>query len=89
MLLWTNNFVSIVIIEFFYGIYMAAEVAYHTYIYAKVDKKYYPKVSSYTRTTMFAGKMFEGILAQTLVYFKLMNYRQLSYVTLGCKYKIN
>ena len=68
---------------FFYGTYMASEVAYFTYIYAKVDKKYYPKVTSHTRAAMFAGKLVASISAQVLVNLKLMDYKELNYITLA------
>lgn len=70
-------------LEFFYGTYMAAEVAYYTYIYAKVDKKYYPRVTSHTRAAIFAGKLVASLMAQALLYFDLMDYRDLNYITLG------
>lgn len=83
MLIWTTSLEALQILEFFYGTYMAAEVAYYTYIYAKVDKKYYPRVTSHTRAAMFAGKLVAGILAQLLINFELMNYKELNYITLG------
>ncbi|XP_017083787.2 thiamine transporter 1 [Drosophila eugracilis] len=83
MLIWTTSLVSLQILEFFYGTYMAAEVAYYTYIYAKVDKKYYPRVTSHTRAAMFAGKLVSGITSQLMLYLELMNYKELNYITLG------
>ncbi|KAH8248272.1 hypothetical protein KR038_009877 [Drosophila bunnanda] len=83
MLIWTTSLLSLQILEFFYGTYMAAEVAYFTYIYAKVDKKYYPRVTSHTRAAMFAGKLVSGITSQLMLYLDLMNYKQLNYITLG------
>ncbi|XP_017118580.1 thiamine transporter 1 [Drosophila elegans] len=83
MLIWTTSLLSLQILEVFYGTYMAAEVAYYTYIYAKVDKKYYPKVTSHTRAAMFAGKLLSGIISQLMLYLKLMNYRELNYITLA------
>ncbi|EDW15150.1 thiamine transporter 1 [Drosophila mojavensis] len=83
MLIWTTSLLSLQILEFFYGTYMAAEVAYYTYIYAKVDKKYYPRVTSHTRAAMFAGKLISGITSQLMINLELMNYRQLNYITLA------
>ncbi|EDW67205.1 thiamine transporter 1 [Drosophila virilis] len=83
MLIWTTSLVSLQILEFFYGTYMAAEVAYYTYIYAKVDKKYYPRVTSHTRAAMFAGKLISGITSQLMINLELMNYKQLNYITLA------
>lgn len=86
MLLWTTSLEALMALEFFYGTYMAAEVAYYTYIYAKVDKKYYPRVTSHTRAAMFAGKLVASILAQLLLYFDVMDYRDLNYITLASKW---
>ncbi|XP_037945015.1 thiamine transporter 1 [Teleopsis dalmanni] len=83
MLIWTTSLEALQILEFFYGTYMASEVAYYTYIYAKVDKKYYPRVTSHTRAAMFAGKLVAGISAQLLINFELMNYKELNYITLA------
>jgi len=86
MLIWTTSLLSLQILEFFYGTYMAAEVAYYTYIYAKVDKKYYPRVTSHTRAAMFAGKLVSGITSQLMINLELMNYKELNYITLASKY---
>ncbi|XP_016950075.1 thiamine transporter 1 [Drosophila biarmipes] len=83
MLIWTTSLLSLQILEFFYGTYMAAEVAYYTYIYAKVDKKYYPRVTSHTRAAMFAGKLVSGITSQLMINLELMNYKELNYITLA------
>ena len=83
MLLWTTSLEALMTLEFFYGTYMAAEVAYYTYIYAKVDKKHYPKVTSHTRAAMFAGKLVASISSQLLLSFKVMDYRDLNYITLA------
>ncbi|XP_034665942.1 thiamine transporter 1 [Drosophila subobscura] len=83
MLIWTTSLLSLQILEFFYGTYMAAEVAYFTYIYAKVDKKYYPRVTSHTRAAMFVGKLVSGITSQVMINLELMNYKELNYITLA------
>lgn len=81
MLLWTESLLALQILEVVYGAYMATEVAYFTYIYAKVDRKYYQKVTSHTRVAIFLGKFISGVLAQLLVQFKAMDYRDLNYIT--------
>lgn len=62
---------------------MAAEVAYYPYIYAKLDKKHYTRVTSHTRAAMFAGKVVGCLSGQLLVYYNLMDYRDLNYITLA------
>ncbi|XP_055848935.1 thiamine transporter 1 [Episyrphus balteatus] len=83
MLLWTTSLLALQILEVFYGTYMAAEVAYFTYIYAKVDKKHYPQVTSHTRAAMFCGKLVASVVAQTVLNLGLMNYKDLNYITLA------
>ncbi|XP_076271502.1 thiamine transporter 1-like isoform X3 [Rhynchophorus ferrugineus] len=70
-----------IIPKVFYGTFAACEVAYFTYIYAKVDKEYYQQVTSHTRAAILAGRATSGILAQSLISFKVMNYRELNYIT--------
>ncbi|XP_053947661.1 thiamine transporter 1-like [Anastrepha ludens] len=83
MLLWTKSIAALQTLEFFYGLYMATEVAYYTYIYAKVDKQFYPKVTAHTRAAMFLGKLVAGSSAQILINLKLMTYKSLNYITLS------
>lgn len=68
-----------------YGTFMAAEVAYYTYIYAKVPKQYYAQVTSHTRAAILAGRCFSGILAQLLVEFEVMDYKGLNYISFSGK----
>lgn len=83
MLLWTTSLVSLQVLEGFYGTYLATEVAYYTYIYAKVGREHFPKVTSHTRAAIFSGRFIAATIAQILVFFKIMDYRQLNYITLA------
>lgn len=80
-LIWTTTLSGLQAVEVFYGFYQAGEVAYYSYIYAKVDKQYYPRVTSHTRAAMFVGKLVAGILAQMVIGMRWMNYKQLFYIT--------
>lgn len=82
MLLWTNSVLSLQFVEVIYGTYCATEIAYFSYIYAKTDKQHYQAVTSHTRATILIGKFVAAVSAQLLVYFKIMDYRQLNYLTL-------
>ncbi len=66
-----------------YGIASSTEVAYYTYIYAKVDRENYKKVTSYTYTAILVGNFAAASLSQLLVSWKWMNYQQLHLLTLG------
>ena len=65
---------------------MASEVAYFTYMYAKVDKVHYQKVTGYSRAAILLGNASAGLSSQLLVTFNLINYLQLNYLTLGGKF---
>lgn len=62
---------------------MASEVAYFTYIYAKVDKIHYQKVTSYSRTAFLLGKASAGLSSQLFVDLKVLNYLELNYLTVA------
>ncbi|KAG6447998.1 reduced folate transporter [Manduca sexta] len=81
ILLWTTSLEWLQASQFFYGLYMATEVAYLTYIYAKVDSGKYPVVSSCTRIAALTGRFLSGVSSQLLTHFGLMDYRQLNYIT--------
>lgn len=70
-------------VEFFYAFFMASEVAYYTYIYAKVDQKHYQQVTSHTRAAFLLGKASAGLSSQLLVLNNLFDYEQLNYFTIG------
>uniref|UniRef100_A0A182JKS1 Thiamine transporter 1 n=1 Tax=Anopheles atroparvus TaxID=41427 RepID=A0A182JKS1_ANOAO len=85
MLAWTTSLDALKVLEIFYGTYCAAEVAYFSYIYAKVDREHYQKVTSHTRAAIYCGRFFAASLAQLLVYFEAMDYRQLNYLSLAAQ----
>ncbi|CAH0406151.1 unnamed protein product [Chilo suppressalis] len=85
VLLWTSSLEWLQVSQFLYGMYMATEVAYLTYIYAKVDSSKYPRVSSYTRIAALTGRFLSGVTAQLLTHLGLMNYRDLNYITLSAQ----
>lgn len=65
---------------------MAAEVAYYTYIYAKVDKDHYQRVTGQTRASLLIGRFLGSVLAQVLYSFELMDVRQLNFISLGSEF---
>lgn len=64
---------------------MAAEVAYYTYIYAKVERDKYQLVTSQTRSAILAGRFLGSVIGQVMISTAVMDYRQLNYLSLGCK----
>lgn len=81
ILLWGKNLFHLQVLEVIYGTFMATEVAYYTYIYAKVPKEYYSQVTGHTRAAILAGRCFSGVLAQLLITLSWMDYMQLNYIT--------
>lgn len=73
------------IVQLLYGTFMATEVAYYTYIYAKVEREEYQKVTGFTRAATLTGRFTAGIIAQVLVSFRAMNLLELNYITLASK----
>lgn len=80
--MFTTSFRWLQIIEVFYALYIATEVAYFTYIYAKVPKEHYLTVTSHSRAALLCGKFMSGAVGQTLIQTNLMNIRELNYITL-------
>ena len=73
--------------QFTYGIATSTEVAYYTYIYAKVPKSSYQKVTSFTRVAILLGRFVSGVSSQLLVSgsrigLPSLDYRQLNYLSL-------
>lgn len=85
ILIWTKTLLELQITQIFYGTYMATEVAYYTYIYAKVEKQHYLKVTSHTRAAILTGKFVASSLGQILVTTDAMNFRQLNFITFGAQ----
>lgn len=85
LLLWTTSLLWSQIIQVFYAAYISCEVAYFTYIYAKVSKDHYLTVTSHTRAALLAGKFMSGVIGQTLVQTHTMNIRELNFITFGAQ----
>lgn len=83
MLIWTTSLWALQIVELLYGSYMATEIAYFTYIYAKVPKEHYLKTTSHTRAAILAGRFVAGLTGQILHYTGSMDYRELNFITLA------
>jgi len=71
--------------EVFYGTMIACEVAYYTYVYSKVDKKYYKIVSSHMKMACLIGRLVSALLAQTLIDNQILTVPHLNHLTLAGK----
>ncbi|XP_058811529.1 folate transporter 1-like [Topomyia yanbarensis] len=86
MFVWCGSSLrALQVLEVFYGTYMAAEIAYWTYIYAKVDRKHYQKVTSHIRSATQAGRFLAATTSQTVIYYGVTDYLGLNYIALGAQ----
>lgn len=83
MIIFGKTVMMFQIVEFFYGLFFSTEVAYYTYIYAKVDRKHYQEVTGHTKAATLFGRSMSGIVAQLTASFNLLDYHQLNYLTLS------
>ncbi|XP_063868596.1 thiamine transporter 2-like [Scylla paramamosain] len=83
LLLWARGVPAMQFMEFMYGIATSTEVAYYTYIYAKVAGKFYQRVTSYTRAAILTGRFLSAVLSQVLTHTGAMSYHDLNYVSLA------
>lgn len=75
----------------FFGFLFSSEVAFTTYLYAKVnDKRYYQKITSLVKASMLLGKFLSGLIAQTIVSTHLLDNSVLVYISIisRCHIKI-
>ncbi|XP_052131763.1 thiamine transporter 1 isoform X3 [Frankliniella occidentalis] len=68
--------------EVFYGLFLASEVAYSTYMYASCEKDLYQKVTSYTRIALQTGRLVSGSVAQFLISCNVLDLHELNYLSL-------
>uniref|UniRef100_A0AAF5Q5J0 Reduced folate carrier n=3 Tax=Wuchereria bancrofti TaxID=6293 RepID=A0AAF5Q5J0_WUCBA len=66
----------------FYGIASAAEIAFYSYIYAKVRKNEYKRLTSWTRASTMAGRTFGYLLSQTIVITGIGTYLTVNQISL-------
>ncbi|CAG0889230.1 unnamed protein product [Darwinula stevensoni] len=81
MLILGNSIRIMQMVEFTYGIASSTEVAYYTYIYAKVEKDQYQKVTSYTRSAFLTGRFASGAMSQILTSTGAMDFYELNFFT--------
>ena len=84
LLLFAEGVAWMQVMQFSYGVATSMEIAYYTYIYAKVPKEDYLLVSSLTRGAVLIGKFLTGALAQLLTSLELCDYKVLNYISLAC-----
>ncbi|XP_058811290.1 folate transporter 1-like [Topomyia yanbarensis] len=83
MYVWARSLLALQMVQVFSGTIFATEIAYWTYIYAKVDRKHYQKVTSYIRSATQASRFLAGMTSQTVIYYEMTDYLGLNYISLG------
>ncbi|XP_008688786.2 thiamine transporter 2-like [Ursus maritimus] len=71
------------VLEFFYGMVSATEVAYYAYIYSVVSPEHYQKVSGYCRSVTLVAYTAASVLAQLLVSLASLSYFHLNVISLA------
>ncbi|XP_027731809.1 thiamine transporter 2 [Vombatus ursinus] len=82
MLLFSQGLLAMQILEFFYGLVTATEVAYYSYIYSVVSAEHYQKVTSYCRSVTLVGYTVASVLSQLLVSLAHVSYFYLNVITM-------
>ncbi|KAM3720957.1 Folate-like transporter [Dirofilaria immitis] len=65
-----------------YGIASASEIAFYSYIYAKVTKDEYKRLTSWTRASTMAGRTFGYLLSQIIVITGIGTYLTVNQISL-------
>ncbi|XP_038605577.1 reduced folate transporter [Tachyglossus aculeatus] len=83
LLIFGTDILAMQFMEFFYGITMAARVAYSSYIFSLVSPSRYQRMASYSRTSVLLGLFTSSVVGQLCVSVWKVSYITLNYVSLG------
>ncbi|XP_007502206.1 thiamine transporter 2-like [Monodelphis domestica] len=84
LLVFSRGLLAMQVLEFFYGMATATEVAYYSYIYSVVDVEHYQKVTSYCRSITLVAFTAFSVLGQLLVSLANVTYFYLNVITMVC-----
>lgn len=85
MLYYFESLPALLIPQALYGTLMSTEVAYYTYIYAKVERSQYQIVTGHTRSAIMSGRFLAAVLGQIGITCKWLSYSELVVATLASK----
>jgi len=69
--------------QVFFGFFYSSEVAFTTYLYAKVDdKQYYQKITSSVKASMLSGRFLSVLIAQIIISTHALNEAYLVYISI-------
>ncbi|NWQ98969.1 S19A3 protein, partial [Burhinus bistriatus] len=83
LLLFAQGVLAMQMVEFFYGMATATEVAYYAYIYSVVSTDRYQRVTSYCRSITLVAATVAAVLGQLLVSLAGVSYFHLNAITLA------
>ncbi|NXI64145.1 S19A1 protein, partial [Anseranas semipalmata] len=88
LLVLGTSVLAMQLMEFFYGVTMAARIAYSSYIFSLVAPARYQRMASYSRSAVLLGVFTSSVLGQLCVTlggvpFLTLNYVSLGFVTFG------
>lgn len=83
LLVLGTSVLAMQLMEFFYGITMAARIAYSSYIFSLVAPSRYQRMASYSRSAVLLGVFTSSVLGQMCVTLGDVSFLTLNYVSLG------
>ncbi|XP_061833523.1 thiamine transporter 1 [Nerophis lumbriciformis] len=83
MLLKADGLLAMQLLEFFFGLATASEIAYYSYIYSVVEPAHYQKVTAYCRSVTLFGSAAGSLTGQLLLSLAEVQLVHLIYATLA------
>ncbi|KFQ93894.1 Folate transporter 1, partial [Nipponia nippon] len=83
LLVFGTSVLAMQLMEFFYGVTMAARIAYSSYIFSLVAPSRYQRMASYSRSAVLLGVFTSSVLGQLCVTLGDVSFLTLNYVSLG------
>ncbi|XP_053327660.1 reduced folate transporter [Spea bombifrons] len=83
LLIYGSDVIAMQFMEFFYGITMAARVAYSSYIFSLVSPATYQLAAGYSRSSILMGVFTSSVLGQLLITFADVPFQTLNYISLS------
>ncbi|XP_018414242.1 PREDICTED: folate transporter 1 [Nanorana parkeri] len=83
LLIFGTDVIAMQFMEFFYGITMAARVAYSSYIFSLVSPVRYQRAAGYSRSSVLLGVFISAVLGQLCVTLGGVPFQTLNYISLG------
>ncbi|XP_038114186.1 thiamine transporter 1 [Culex quinquefasciatus] len=77
LFIWGPSIFWLQVAQVLYGTFKAADVAFWSYIYARVEKCRYQKITSYTKSASLLGKFGAAVGSQILLAYGVVDYRDL------------